>query len=175
LEIKIQSDHQPLSFAISDKNPNIEIKRWYSFKESFTPKVIYKPGTTNVVADALSRIQINNLTDSNESVSDLNTQQSAESSFENVIQETRKPLNQFKQQLLLATGRYTIHELINIFENTRHIIEFDTPENLISILREYTPPNLTVGIHCTLEDFYRIQKPLKDYFVNLFFLRLKGN
>jgi len=36
---------------------------------------IYQPGSTNVVADALSRIQINNLTDSNESVSDQNTQQ----------------------------------------------------------------------------------------------------
>jgi len=71
--IELQTDHQPLSFAISDKNPNIEMKRWYSFIESFTPKVIYKLGTTNVVADALSRIQINNLTDSNESFSDQNT------------------------------------------------------------------------------------------------------
>jgi len=68
--------------------------------------------------------------------------------------------------LLLATGRYVTHESINIFENTRYIIEFDTPENLLSILREYIPPDLTVGIHCTLEDFYRIQKPLKDNFVN---------
>jgi len=59
-----------------------------------------------VVPDALSRIQINNLTESNESVSAQNTQHSAESSFENVIQETRKPLNQFKQQLLIATGRH---------------------------------------------------------------------
>jgi len=33
-----------------DKNPNIEMKRWYSFIESFTPKIIYNPGTTNVVA-----------------------------------------------------------------------------------------------------------------------------
>jgi len=64
--IEIQTDHQPLSFAISDKNTNIDVKRWYSFIESFTPKVIYKTGTTNVVADALLRIQINNLTDSNE-------------------------------------------------------------------------------------------------------------
>jgi len=80
----------------------------------------------------------------------------------------RKPLNQFKQQLLLATGRYIIHESVTIFQNTRHIIEFDTPENLISILREYIPPNLTVGIHCTLEHFYRIQRPLRDNFVNKF-------
>jgi len=103
--IEICTDHQPLSFSISQKIPNIEMKRWYSFIESYSPKIIYKPGFTNIVADALSRIQINNLTDSNETVSDQNTQHSAESSFENVIQETRKPLNQFKQQLLIATGR----------------------------------------------------------------------
>jgi len=51
----------------------------------------------------------------------------------------KKPVNQFKQQLLIATGRYTIHEMVNKFENTRHKIEFDTPENLVSILREYVP------------------------------------
>jgi len=39
---------------------------------------------------------------------------------------------------------------------------------LISILREYIPPNLTAGIYCTLEDFYRIQKPLKINLVNKF-------
>jgi len=72
------------------------MKRWYTFIESYSPKIIFKPGSTNVVADALSRSQINNLTDSNETVSDQNTQHSAESSFENVIQETRKPLNQFE-------------------------------------------------------------------------------
>jgi len=83
------------------------------------------PGPTNVAADALSRIQINNLTESNESVSDQNTQHSAESSFENVIQEPPKPLNH----------PYTIHESINLFENSRHIIEYDTPENLISIFQ----------------------------------------
>ncbi len=69
--IEIQTDHQSLSFTISDKNP----------------KIIYKPGTTNVVADALSRIKINNITNSDleQSDSDQNTQHSAESSFENVI------------------------------------------------------------------------------------------
>jgi len=60
-------------------------------------------------------IQINNITNSDvdvseQSNSDQDTQHSAESSFENVIQETHKPLNQFKQQLLLTSGKYTIHE-----------------------------------------------------------------
>jgi len=167
--IEIYAGHQPLSFSTSQKNPNIEMKRWYSVVESYSPNIIYNPEATNVVADALSRIQIKNLTESNESVSDQNTQHSEESSFENVIQETRKPLNQFKQPLLIATGRYTIHESINVFGNTRLIIEYDTPEYLISILREYIPPNITIGVHCTLEDFYRIQKPLKDNFINTCF------
>ncbi len=146
------------------------MKRWYSFIESFTPKIIYNTRTTNVVADALSRIKINNITNSDleQSNSDQNTQHSAESSFENVIQETRKPLNQFQIQLILTKGRYTIHESLNVFDKTRHIIEFDTPENLIEILREYIKPNITVGIHCTLEDLYNIQLPLKNNFTNKF-------
>jgi len=35
------------------------MKWWCSFIESFTPKIIYKPGITNVVADALYRIKLN--------------------------------------------------------------------------------------------------------------------
>jgi len=65
------------------------MKRLYSFIESYSPKNIYKPGTTNVVADALSRIQINNFKESIKLISDQNTQHSAASSFENVTQETR--------------------------------------------------------------------------------------
>ncbi len=171
--IEILTDHQSLSFTISDKNPNVDMKKWYSFIESFTPKIKYKPGTTNVVADALSRIQINNITNSDineseQSNSDQDTQHSAESSFENVIQETRKPLNQFKQQLLLTKGRYTIHESLVVFGKTRHIIEYDTVENLVTILREYLPPNITVGIHCSLEDLYHIQVSFRNSFTNKF-------
>jgi len=82
------------------------MKRWYSFIESYSPKIIYRPGATNVVADALSCIQINNLTESNESVSDQNTQQKV------VLRMLyKKPENP-----------YTIHESINVFGNTRHII-----------------------------------------------------
>jgi len=52
--IEIFTDHQPLSFSISQKNPNMEMKRWYSFIKSYSPKLIYKPGSTNAVADDLS-------------------------------------------------------------------------------------------------------------------------
>jgi len=49
--------------------------------------------------------------------------------------------------------------MVNIFGNTRHIQEFDTTENLVSILREYIPPNITISDHCTLEDLYKSQNP----------------
>ncbi len=122
------------------------------------------------MADAFSRLQINNLTetDLSDNRSEDNTIHSAKSSFENVIEETKKPLNQFKIQLLITTGRFRIHESINIFNNTRHIIEYDTLENLTTILREFIQPNLTVSLHCTLEDLYILQKPLKDNFVYKF-------
>lgn len=56
------------------------MKRWYSFIQSFTPIIKYQPGTSNVVADALSRIQINNLTetDLSDNRSEDNTIHSAE-------------------------------------------------------------------------------------------------
>jgi len=39
-----------------------------------------------------------------------------------------------------------MHETINtsIFENTRHIKEYDTPENSKSILKEYIPPYIPI-------------------------------
>jgi len=75
--------------------------------------------------DALSRIKIYNITSSDLFISeqlnsDQDTQHFAESSFENVIQETRKPINQFKQKLLLTRGRYAIHESLEVFDKTRH-------------------------------------------------------
>lgn len=169
--LEIHTDHQPLSFAVSARNPNSKMKRWHAFIEEFSPKIFYKPGSTNVVADALSRVIINNITntDNEEEISsDNETIHSAESSYETVIHETNKPLNQFKQQLLISKNKFTIHEKYDVFNKTRHIIEYDTVENLIIILKEFLQPNLTTGIHCSPEDLYEIQSPIKNTFTNKF-------
>ncbi|XP_054745735.1 basic-leucine zipper transcription factor A-like [Anastrepha obliqua] len=100
-DLEIHTDHQPLSFAISERNPNIKIKRWRSFIEEFSPKIIYKPGATNVVADALSRQMLNNLTNSKEhsesSDSLADTQHSAESKTFNdariLVHDNRRIIN----------------------------------------------------------------------------------
>lgn len=59
--INIYTDHQPLIFSISEKNPNAKMKNWRAFIEEFAPKFHYKPGKENYVADALSRQYINAL------------------------------------------------------------------------------------------------------------------
>jgi len=62
--------------------------------------------------------------------------------------------------------RYTVHESLEVFDKTWHTIEYDTVENLVTILREYLPPNITVGIHCSLEDLYHNQVSLKNNYTN---------
>ncbi|GBP06331.1 Retrovirus-related Pol polyprotein from transposon opus [Eumeta japonica] len=55
-KIKIFTDHQPLTNALSNKNNNNKMKRWKAILEEYNYELFYKPGKTNVVADALSRI-----------------------------------------------------------------------------------------------------------------------
>jgi len=93
-----ETDDQSIFFIISDINPYVEMTSWYSL----TPKIMYKRGSTNTVANPLSRIQKKiiskrELDVSEQSNSDQDTQLPAKRSFENLPEETRKQLNQFKQ------------------------------------------------------------------------------
>lgn len=164
-DLEIHTDHQPLTFAISTKNPNAKIKRWMSFVEEYSPKFVYKPGTTNVVADALSRQILNNITD-NESLE--STQHSAESSETIDIPETAKPLNEFKEQILLHKTGFSKYDSLVIFDKTRHIIDFDTRETLKTILFRILKPNFVTAIHCNAEDLYEFKETIKGLFTNRF-------
>lgn len=53
-DLRIFTDHQPLAFAVSNKNTNAKIKRWKAFIEEHNAVISYKPGKENLVADALS-------------------------------------------------------------------------------------------------------------------------
>lgn len=60
-ELHIYTDHQPLIFAVSEKNTNAKIKRWKAKIEEYDAKIHYEPGKENFVADTLSRQNVNAL------------------------------------------------------------------------------------------------------------------
>jgi len=51
-DINIFTDHQPLTFSVSESNPNAKIRRWKARIDEFNARLFYKPGKENLVADA---------------------------------------------------------------------------------------------------------------------------
>lgn len=65
-KFKIYTDHRPLTWLFSLKEPNSKLVRWRLRLEEFDYDIIYKKGKFNVNADCLSRITVNAL--ENESI-----------------------------------------------------------------------------------------------------------
>lgn len=57
-EFIVITDHKPLCFMISHKNPSSRLYRWKLALMEYNFKVIHRSGAKNYVADALSRIEV---------------------------------------------------------------------------------------------------------------------
>jgi hypothetical protein len=55
-KFKIASDHKPLTWIMNIKDPGSRLLRWRIKLEEYDYEIIYKKGTSNTNADALSRI-----------------------------------------------------------------------------------------------------------------------
>lgn len=103
---------------MSNKNTNSKLKRWKAILEEYNYELKYKPGSTNVVADALSRppqtSELNSITA---------TQHSAETSPQDLIPDA--PINVFKNQLIISTGKTSLYKYEIIFQkyNRNTIVE----------------------------------------------------
>jgi transposase InsO family protein len=53
----LYTDHKPLTYIFNFKNPSSRLYRWKLFLSEYNFKIIYRKGTQNCVADALSRIE----------------------------------------------------------------------------------------------------------------------
>jgi len=95
--LNIFTDHQPLTFAVSERNPNAKIERWKAFIVEHNDQILCKPGKENYVADALSRQHIHSLEE--DAQSDIATIHS-ELYLTYTIEKTDKPVNCFRNQII---------------------------------------------------------------------------
>lgn len=160
--LNIYTDHQPLTFAVSDRNPNAKIKRWKYFLDEHNANIFYKPGKQNLVADALSRQYINAI--DQEIQSDAATVHSEES-LTYTIDSTDKPLNCFRNQIVLEESIVPRKRTFVLFtEKTRHVIEFKDKTMLINEVKLAVNPNVVNAIYCDLPTLALIQNELVECF-----------
>lgn len=148
----------PLTFAISPKNSNAKLKRWKSYIEEHDYEMFYKEGKANVVADALSRVQINSLTP---------TMHSAENDDSSYILSTESPINVFKNQLIFKVAPQSSYKLsIHFKKFKRHI--FTEPsfnrKYLTTKLKDFLLPNTMNGIMTSEPIMGLIQEIYKENF-----------
>lgn len=132
----IETDHKPLQWLFSLKEPCSKLVRWRLKLSEFDYKIKYKKGTKNSNADALSRI---------EKLEEVNTLEEATEQEQNSIRTSESAINIFKNQIIIQksnSGSLRIKN-IKIFNNSRKIISvkvLDT-ETAITLLKNHFNPN----------------------------------
>lgn len=123
------TDHKPLTYMFSLKDPNDKMLRWRLRLQEFDYDVKYRPGKQNIVADGLSRIKhelnasdtstgggtSNSENDNATDSSDAETCHSAESDNTDLIKMTELPINFFNNQIILQKGEIDSDEYVEIF------------------------------------------------------------
>ncbi|KAH8398930.1 hypothetical protein KR222_005069, partial [Zaprionus bogoriensis] len=116
----------------------------------------------NFVADALSRQNVNALQD--EFQSDVATIHS-EASLTHTIETTEKPLNCFRNQIILEEAQFPLKRNLILFgSKTRHILHFTSKNDLIETLKLVVNPEVVNGIHCDLPTLASFQHSLVSQF-----------
>ena len=156
--LNIYTDHQPLTFAVSEKNPNAKIKRWKAFIDEHNANVFYKPGKENHVAYALSRQHINNL--DWEINSDASTIHSEEY-FTYTVNSTDNPVNCFRNQIIIQEAETpSVRTFIIFGQKRRHIIEFSNENELVDKVKEAVHTDCVNAIFCNPHVLALIQHEL---------------
>lgn len=161
-QLNIFTDHQPLTFAVSDRNPNAKIKRWKAFIDEHNAKLYYKPGKENFVADALSRQQVNMM---DENMNSDSATIHSERSLTYTIEVVEKPVNCFRNQIIIEESEFPSKRTFIIFGNkTRHCIQFCDRSTLLGTIQDIVNANVVNAIHCNLSILAHIQHDLVQLF-----------
>lgn len=99
----IVTDHRPLTWLFSLKEPNSKLVRWRLKLEEFDYQIVYKKGVQNSNADALSRIQIssNNIEAYTTETSSEEDTASMSSLPSDPIPTTKNSINTFENQIII--------------------------------------------------------------------------
>lgn len=166
-KFKIQTDHKPLNWLMSLKEPNSKLVRWRLKLEEFDYDIEYKAGKINSNADALSRIPIK--VNTSELESSGATCHSAESDNQYLIPISQSALNVFKYQHVfkkITSGAASI-KTIKPFGNVRKTIslkEFNE-DNIVQIIKTHFNPKQVNAIHVNdKSSFLIIQDVYKKHF-----------
>lgn len=160
--INVFTDHQPLAFSMSEKNPNMKLKRWRAFIEEFSPRFFYKPGKENVVADAFSRQQLNFMS--------VSSCVNSEESSSNIIPSVSNPVNCFRNQIIITSSSQNKKTTKILFKNQlRHTLEFRDIDSLFQMIKHVVNPSVSNGVHCELPILGQIQNHLVTAFPSVKF------
>lgn len=156
---------------MSFKEPNSKLVRWKLQLLEFDFEVIYKKGSQNVVADALSRVQIDVNVNDHESIvasAGDTIHSSLEETDENLFI-SEKPINEFKIQLMFEIGPNSKVKTTAPFKNTirKTIYESQfTDENTTKLLKNLLRPNKICAIFTPDSVFRKIQEIYAKYFAH---------
>lgn len=172
-KFKIVTDHRPLTWLMSLKEPNSKLVRWRLKLEEYDYEIIYKKGKLNSNADALSRIRLDssNIAEVNMNASSqLSTIHSCDENLNDGIPISEKPLNEFNLQLLLEksdNGPNITVETIFKNKQRRTIKEKEfSQDTIIQIFKKFIPSGKLTAISSDELTFRTIQLVYSKYFSN---------
>lgn len=178
----IVTDHKPLTWLMSLKEPNSKLIRWRLKLEEFDYEIIYKKGKLNLNADALSRIKLDpqeevNLNDTiSEHGTSVNTIHSADENMNDGISISEKPLNEFNLQIILEKTSDIDSMLVEapfVHKKRRIIKRKEFSEEIITdIFKQFLAPNKLSAIFTDNETFKIVQSSYSKYFSNSRVFRL---
>lgn len=93
----IYTDHRPLAWLYSLKEPNSKLTRWRLRLEEYNFDIHYKKGNQNTNADALSRIRINAIDDDIESM--IVNIGDKDERVEEIVKEVEREIKQRRQEI----------------------------------------------------------------------------
>lgn len=155
-KLLILTDHQPLTFSLSPKNTSAKLKRWKAYLEEHDHEILYKPGKTNVVADALSRIVL----------SMTGTQHSAGDSDDFYIISTEAPLNVYRHQVIIKKGPDKIETISPFGTFTRITVWLNdiNDDSLLQVLKNNFNPTKLNGLLTSEEIMGKLQEVYRLHF-----------